>query len=103
VTAYGLNGRWHATLVGQDGAAKGSSGEISKTLEVKFAAVDAGEISPGGASVVGDLVLPGFTAVTWIDLDSLTLRDGAKWKMAGNHTCRVAPDLLVPVTEQMVR
>jgi hypothetical protein len=39
-----------------------------------------------------DLVLPGFTSIQSIELQSITYADGSTWKMANQNTCTVAPD-----------
>ncbi len=72
-----------------DSFAQGPS-EISKTLEVTFAPEDAKSLS-------ADLVLPGFSSVTFIQLKSITYKDGSSWKVDGQaeQSCRVAPDPLM--------
>jgi hypothetical protein len=72
-----------------DSFVKGPS-EISKTLEVTFAPEDEKSMS-------ADLVLPGFSSVTFIQLKSITYKDGSSWKMDGElgQMCGVAPDPLM--------
>jgi hypothetical protein len=69
---------------------KVSSSEISKTLEVRFAPEDEKSMS-------ADLVLPGFSSVTFVQLKSVTYQDGSSWKVDGQaeQACRVAPDPLM--------
>lgn len=51
----------------------------------------------GGPGVTGDFQLPGFTSSRRVDLESVVYEDGSTWKLSGNETCHVAPDLLMPV------
>jgi hypothetical protein len=46
----------------------------------------------GERDVATDLVLPGFTTVLSIQLESLTYKDGSTWAVAGRQACHVAPD-----------
>jgi hypothetical protein len=39
-----------------------------------------------------DLVLPGFSSVQSITLNSLTYSDGSTWNSFKGNACRVAPD-----------
>ena len=41
-----------------------------------------------------DLVLPGFSSVTFVQLKSITYKDGSSWKVDGQaeQACRVTPD-----------
>lgn len=95
VTAYGLsihgmNGRWQLLKAGN---AHGGSGEISKTLDAVFA--------PGEDDTASSrLVLPGFTSVKSIELDSVSYADGSTWKPAPHRACQVAPDPFMPVDAQ---
>ena len=46
-----------------------------------------------------DLTLPGFTAASTVELQSVTFDDGAVWSFSGSTGCRVAPDLYMPVND----
>lgn len=72
-----------------DSFSNGTS-EISKTLEVTFAPEDE-------KSVSAELILPGFSSVTFIQLKSITYQDGSSWKVDGQteQACRIAPDPLM--------
>jgi hypothetical protein len=61
--------------------------EITRTLHLNFA---------GETASVRDaeLVLRGFTSVSYIDLVSLTYADGSEWT-PGERVCRVTPDALM--------
>jgi hypothetical protein len=41
-----------------------------------------------------DLRLARFTAVSWIDLDSVTYADGTTWHSSAGKTCHVVPELM---------
>lgn len=47
-----------------------------------------------------DLMLPGFTAARIVELESVTFDDGDVWSFAGSSSCRVAPDLYMPVSDR---
>jgi hypothetical protein len=64
--------------------------EVTRTLEVTFVPEDAKDAAT-------DLLLPGFTAVTSIQLESITYEDGTTWSMGRREACRVAPDPLMLV------
>ena len=64
--------------------------ELSRTLHVAF--------EPDAAtSVAADLLLPGFTTVRSLQLQSLIYRDGSTWAVAGEQACHVVPDPLMLV------
>jgi hypothetical protein len=44
-----------------------------------------------------ELKLPGFTAARMVELESITYEDGQVWTFSGGASCRVAPDLYMPV------
>jgi hypothetical protein len=67
-----------------------ASGEIAKTLTVRLTA-------DGGPEVSGDIRLPGFTSTRMVDLESVAYDDGSTWKLSGTDTCRVPPDMVMPV------
>jgi hypothetical protein len=75
VTVHGFanKGRVVPTLSAQD------SSDATKTFDVKFPA-EPKEIST-------DLAVPGFSAVSAIDLNSVTYADGSTWKLAAGSTC----------------
>lgn len=59
--------------------------EIARTLAVTFHAAENGAFT-------AELPLPGFTAVTMIDLNSITYSDGTTWNAPARNQCHVAPD-----------
>ena len=64
----------------------GNSGDAAKTLDVRF------PVGPDPATsdkeISADLAVPGLTAVTVIDLNSVTYSDGSTWKLAAGSKCR---------------
>jgi hypothetical protein len=62
--------------------------DLAKALDVAFVPDDE-------KSVSADLLLPGFTSVTAIELQSVTYQDGTTWSVADHLACRVAPDPLM--------
>lgn len=67
---------------------KSHSRQIAKTLAVKFHAADNGAFT-------AQIPLPGFSAVTMIDLNSVSYSDGAIWNAPARNECHVAPDPLL--------
>jgi len=45
--------------------------------------------------VAADLMLPGFTSVSSIQLESIQYDDGSTWRISIGHVCRVTPDRLM--------
>jgi len=64
-----------------------SSPGLTKTVDLDLTVK-----SKGNAST--DLRLPRFTAVSWIDLDSVTYADGTTWHSSAGKTCHVVPELM---------
>jgi hypothetical protein len=62
--------------------------DVTRTLEVRFNPEEE-------KSVAADLLLPGFTAVISLELQSMTYQDGTTWSVAGRRACQVAPDPLM--------
>jgi hypothetical protein len=67
--------------------------DLTRTLDVAFT-------PEGEKDVAADLVLPGFTSVGFIQLESLTYKGGSTWAVAGRQACRVAPDPLVLIADR---
>lgn len=66
-------------------------GDAAKTLEVRFSAGPSKEVS-------ADLLVPGLSATTVIDLNSVTYADGSTWKLAAGTACRSWIDGLMLVS-----
>lgn len=58
-----------------------------KSLKLQFNSRD--------GSSVAEMWIPGFGAVHWLDLDSITYSDGTTWRRNSNETCAVRPDLFM--------
>jgi len=67
---------------------KSHSRQIAKTLAIKFHAAEDGAFT-------AEIPLPGFSAVTMIDLNSVTYGDGTTWNAPARNECHVAPDPLL--------
>lgn len=89
ITAHGGNGKGEV-VPAIASRASGGSAETAKTMNVSFAS------SPDG-SVTTSIVLPGFSYVTFIELNSVTYANGETWKFAPREACQVAPDPLMLV------
>jgi hypothetical protein len=91
VRVYGMSGRRNHiqnAMTGPDAAA-----DFRRTLDVGFTAESDRE---SGA----DLVLPGFTAVSRIVLQSITYDDGSTWTPGRNQMCAAAPDPFMLVADR---
>jgi hypothetical protein len=64
-----------------------------RTLRVRFAVLNDGRVS-------ADLWLPGFTAVTSVELLEVSYADGSSWKISGSNVCRVQPDPLMLISNR---
>lgn len=67
--------------------------DLTKTLDVTFA-------PESETSVATDLILPSFTSVLSIQLESLSYKDGSTWAIAGQQACHVAPDPMMLVADR---
>lgn len=65
--------------------------EISRTMTVVFDPEDA-------TGVAADMVLPGFTSVSAIELQSITYQDGSSLNLTKREACRATPDPMMPVS-----
>lgn len=82
VRIHGYSGKNHMVQTG------GATGDATKSVTVKFNRETDG-------SVFADLYIPGFTAVTYLQLEDVSYADGSIWKMSDSNICRVAPDPLM--------
>jgi hypothetical protein len=81
---------------GSNGSGSNSSGSVYGANQV-WRQVTVDFAGAGGKAVTGELIVPGMTAVTRIDLDSVTYLDGATQEYGAERGCRVQPDPLVLV------
>jgi hypothetical protein len=65
--------------------------DAARTMDVRF-------LAGSGKEVSADLRVPGLTAVSAIDLNSVTFADGSIWKLAAGSSCRSWIDGLMLVS-----
>lgn len=82
ITARGFNAK---ARISPAQTAAAESSEIAKTMKLKLKVAGKSQ-----ASVT--VVLPEFTSVASISLDSVQYSDGASWRASAGHTCQVYPD-----------
>ena len=92
VTAYGLNARGRLDH-SSDGMAKGTS-DIRRTMDV------AQFFTNKDGSVLADLVLPGFTAVYSVKLESIRYADGTIRDFAAKSACSVPVNPMMLVADR---
>jgi hypothetical protein len=63
------------------------------TLKIKFAQEKDGTDS-------ADLWIPGFTAVSFVELIDVSYSNGTTWRTPASNACRVRPDPLMLITER---
>lgn len=86
ITVHGFSDKWKAIDL-----AKPSQGpDLAKTLEVVLDV-------KGMARASSDLSLSRFTAVTSVDLNSITYADGTTWHTSSPAACSITPDLIMLV------
>jgi hypothetical protein len=90
VTAYGLSAKYR--FVRADAMRNGPS-SVTKSLDVVFSDGQDGTVS-------ADLVLPGFTAVNSIVLESIGYADGSTRTLSPQDGCHVAPDAVMLVADR---
>jgi secreted PhoX family phosphatase len=85
VRGFANKARIVQTMSGSD------SSDAAKTMDVRFSAGSDKEAS-------ADLRVPGLTAVSEIDLNSVTFSDGSTWRLAAGGSCRSWIDGLMLVS-----
>ena len=78
ITVRGYDGKPRFTPIGPPDQ---DAGEAARTLDVTFAPARGREAST-------DIALAGFSAVTVVDLNSITYADGSTWKLNDGSSCR---------------
>jgi len=71
-------------------ASSGDVGTISRTVQL-------GVNVAARKRAVTDLSVDSFTAVTRVDLVAVAYQDGSDWHASEKQTCRITPDLYMPV------
>lgn len=85
VKVYGLTGKNRKLETAGNSSA---NAEATKIMKIAFAARQKNGVST-------DLYIPGFTAVSFIELLDVSYEDGRVWRIGGSSVCRVAPDPLM--------
>jgi hypothetical protein len=63
------------------GLSSQNTGDTARTIDIAFTAA-------AGKDASTDVTLAGFSAVTVIDVNSVTYSDGSTWKLAAGSSCR---------------
>lgn len=82
VTAYGLNAKGQVTPAD---AVADTSSAMQKSFDLKLT------IDPKSTGSV-DLMLSGFTAVAYLNVDSIRYAGGSTWQPSAQQTCHVIPN-----------
>jgi type 1 fimbria pilin len=87
VTAYGLNAKGQITPAE---TASSNSSAMQKSFDLNF------KVNPKSIGSV-ELALTGFTAVTFLNVDSIRYAGGSTWQPTAQHTCHVVPEALMMI------
>lgn len=87
ITVHGLSDKWRVVRL----AGASQTPDLSKTIDVAL-------VVEGNGHASHDLALSRFSAVTAIDVDSVTYADGSGWKTSAPGACSVAPDSFMRVS-----
>ena len=82
IIVHGLNSKGRVSLA-QSAATESS--EITKSIDLKL------KVGPK-SQASADLVLPAFTSVSVVDVDSVRYAGGSNWRSSAGHACHVFPD-----------
>jgi hypothetical protein len=88
ITVHGFSDKWKAIPLASAPSTPDLAKRVNVPLDVK-----------GNGHASSDLSLRRFTAVAYVDLDSLTYAGGATWKASSPGACSVSPDLVMLVSE----
>ena len=89
VRVHGLTGKNRMLQTGDPSDAA----ESATTIHLSFGPKNDNE-------AVGDLWVPGFTAVTTVELKEVSYSDASVWRVSGLDICRVQPDPVMLITER---
>ena len=89
LTVHGYSDKWKAIPLVRASSAPDLAKEVTVVLDIQ-----------GNGHASSDLSLNNFTAVTSVDLDSLTYADGSAWEAASRGLCTVAPSLMMLVSAE---
>jgi hypothetical protein len=100
ITVRGTNSKWLAMPASSlqfgssnAGSSNNASSSAVKTIDVRFGVT-------ADQTEFADLVLPGFSSVQSITLNSLTYADGSIWSSFNGNACRVAPEPFMLVSSR---
>jgi len=100
VRGTGAENRMYRVPAGQADPRGGGGGFVIGPKTDRARSFDLAFRPNGDGEIATDLVLRGFTSVTWINLDSVTFADGTVWMPSGRLSCRISPDLLMLIAGQ---
>ncbi len=86
-TVHGFSDKWRAIPLGGASSAPDLAKKVTVVLDIQ-----------GKGHASSDLSLSNFTAVTSVDVDSLTYADGSAWQATSRGACSVAPSLMMLVS-----
>ncbi len=89
VRVHGLTDKSRVVQAGNDAATQ----DAATTVRLSFG-------SQEESGVTGDLWIPGFTAVTSVELQEVSYRDGSAWRVSGSDICRVQPDPVMLISNR---
>jgi hypothetical protein len=89
ITAHGFAAKTHSLPAQYP---RTGSPELTKTVDLK--------LTMSSGSAYSDIRLPGFTAVSVIDLDSVTYADGSTWHSSAGKTCHAVPDRMMLISSR---
>jgi hypothetical protein len=81
ITVHGLSDKWRAVPL----ANASDAPDLRKTIDVAL-------VVKGNGRAYRDLALSRFTAVTAIDVNSVSYADGSSWNAPSPGACSIAPD-----------
>ena len=81
ITVHGLSDKWRAVPL----ANASDAPDLRKTIDVAL-------VVKGNGRASRDLALSRFTAVTAIDVNSVSYADGSSWNAPSPGACSIAPD-----------
>jgi hypothetical protein len=90
VTAYGLNAKGQLTPANVE---SNDSSAIEKTINLDL------KVNPKSTGSV-ELMLNGFTTVTYLSVDSIRYARGSTWQPTAQHTCHVVPNGIMLISSR---
>jgi hypothetical protein len=88
------------TVRGHSGKSRIENASVAKDASLLARTLDVRMSSETSSEDFVNLVLPGFTSVTSIELNTITYGDGSTWTVSGQKSCHVAPDPFMLVADK---